>query len=325
MRMMGGRSYSWRLKAAASVAWLVALCALPPAFAGETVIVASSEAKPYAVAGTAAQERLERTGHKCSSLLLRDLTDARLREVMARKPEAFVAIGSEAAAALQQRLDRSVPLAYCMVADPESAGLTRGRPNQGVTTEVPLRAQLGLIAEALPKGGVIGMLYHGRTEKGQQFLKAVQGALPSGWRLEAVSVDDHAATPKAVDALLERKLDIIWTIPDASIYDAAVVRFMLLAALRRGVPVYGFSKPFVRAGALLGTGIEPQTQGEQSAELLLRQLKDSASDPAALQKTSAEAPRFEVIVNLVVADKLSLRVPDALTERASEVYREGKD
>jgi ABC-type uncharacterized transport system substrate-binding protein len=81
--------------------------------------------------------------------------------------------------------------------------------------------------------------------------------------------------------------------------------------------VWGFSLPFVRAGALIGVSVEARAQGTQAAEILGKLL----DDPAAL-KDRAQSPRdFQIALNLISAQQLSVELPDELCRRAAFVFR----
>jgi putative ABC transport system substrate-binding protein len=280
-------------------------------------IVTSSKARPYEQARDAARAQLQKTGFSCTFYRLDEMDDDRLQKLRGQAPSAFLAVGSDAAAFLHQRFQGSVPLCYCMVSDPDSVGLTKGRPAAGVTTEVPLKNQIELVRRALPRAKTLGLLYRESTEKGRALKAEVQAVLPAGWKLEAVAVEKHRSFSSAVDVLLKRKVDLVWTWPDAALYNAAGVRTLLLDALRHGVPVYGFSRPFVRAGALLGMGVEPEAQGEQAATVL----KSWLDKPQVPRKAEVHAPRANVILNLIVADRLSITLPDGVVREAAEVIR----
>jgi len=298
-------------------ALVVALAPLCPPRAGEVAIVTTSEARPYEQARDAARNYLREAGYSCTVYRLQELNDEGLRKLKGRAPAGLLAVGSEAAAFLHKHFDGPAPLGYCMVGDPVSAGLTTGKATAGVTTEVPLKTQFNLIRRALPRAGVLGLLYRASTEKGRALKAEALATLPDGWRLEAVAVDQHRSFSAAVDALLKRKVDLVWTWPDATLFNAAGVRSLLLSALRSGVPVYGFSRPFVRAGALLGMGVEPEMQGEQGAAVI----KDLLAHPEARRKTRIHAPRAGVIVNLIVADRLSVKLSEEVVGEAAEVIR----
>lgn len=295
----------------------VSLClglASAVAKAGEVVVVRSSDAAPYSAAGEALQADLEKNGLHVRSVLLKDFDIAAASKVT-DQTTAFVAVGSEAAVALQQRIPASHPLVYCMVADPASLGLASGRATYGIDVAVPLASQFALIAEALPKIRTLGALYRSDSKEGVRTMQAAKAALPNGWAIETVALNESGSAAKAIDALLDRKIDLVWTAPDASLYDQNVVRALLLAAVRRQVPVFGYSKAFVKAGALLGVGIDPSTQGHQAAKLLERVVGGKAGPAAVL------APQFEVAVNLVVADRIAVSVAETVVRRAQMVVK----
>jgi ABC-type uncharacterized transport system substrate-binding protein len=296
---------------------LAAVLSLVSVRAGEVVIVTSSKAQPYEQARDASRKRLTDAGMNCTVFRLDELSDQRVKELAARKPAACLAIGSDAASFLHERLDASTLLCFCMVADPEAAGLTKGKPAVGITTEVPLQVQFDLVRQALPKANVMGVLYSSATEKSQAQLAGARRALPVGWRLEAVCVEDHGSVSKAIEVLLQRKVDCVWTWPDATLYNVAGVRALLLSAVRSGTPVYGFSRAFVRSGALLGIGVEPEAQGQQAAELIQEEIQH----PPVQAQSVVHAPRGNIILNLIVAERLSLKLPENVVERAAEVIR----
>jgi putative ABC transport system substrate-binding protein len=180
---------------------------------------------------------------------------------------------------------------------------------------------LAIIAQALPGARAIGMLYRSDTAEGRLAKDRMLAALPAGWKLEAVAVNDLESKSRAIDELLSRKLDCVWTAPDPAIYDVATIRSLLLAALRRSVPVYGFSQALVRAGGLIGANIDPAGQGFQLARILNTDLDIRARSPAPPLPSIAQVPEHQVVVNLIVADKLGITVPEALVQRSAIVFR----
>ncbi len=231
----------------------------------------------------------------------------------------MVAIGSRAASFLDNHRPAGVPVVFCMVSDPVLAGLIAEPRLGGVVTEVPLGVQLALIAEALPQARTLGMLYRGDLERSRAQLEQLQALLPSSWRLEAVGIESAQSVAEAIDSLFTRPIDVVWTAPDSTIFTEATVRTLLLSALRKRVPVFGFSPSFVRAGALFGIGINPLTQGAQCATMLLGRL---AGERAACDQLIP--PDYEIEVNLVVARKLALDLPAALVGRAAQTYQAGR-
>jgi putative tryptophan/tyrosine transport system substrate-binding protein len=303
--------------------WLMVAAATSTARAARIVIVLSSEAEPYTQAEASFRNRIPAQGHSIVTTLLKNLADKGLDQSIGPDVDAIVAIGTPAAAWLQQNLPASKPLIYCMVANPASNGLTDGRTNDGVSTDVPLAAQFNLIRESLPQTHVLGMLCHTNTPAGQRQLAQVREVLPADWRLEAVSTEQHDSVAAAIDALIQKGPDVIWTAPDATIYDTASVRALLLAALRAKKPVFGFSPAFVRAGALLGVGVDPRAQGQQAADILLQRL-DRIKDAAAPDSRVRPPEQFQIAINLIVAENLGITLPDTLVRRATHQFRQDK-
>lgn len=280
------------------------------------LIVRSSDAGPYKEAEAALRERLGDRAIFCDANL-KEVADKSGSDLLAHAKN-VVAIGTPAARWLQRELPPQIRLVYCMVTGAEEAGLLSGREAWGVTTDVALQDQIKLMSEALPQARVLGMLYRPDSEESRRTLQAMTAALPPDWRIESAPVGATGTIAAAIDSLTSRNIDLIWTCPDARLYDSNAVRALLLSALRHKIPVWGFSPSFVRAGALLGVGVEPRAQGAQAADLLLNLL----TGPTADQKDKVESPReFQIAVNLIVAQQLDVTIPDAVTGRAAFVFR----
>jgi ABC-type uncharacterized transport system substrate-binding protein len=150
-------------------------------------------------------------------------------------------------------------------------------------------------------------------------LQNFKDALPPGWRLEAIAVNDYPNVAAAIDALMDKNVDVVWTSASFKLYDVAAVRELLVASLRNKVPVWGFSPAFVRAGALLGVGVDPESQAAQATDLIAL-LKDRKQTAA-----KSQPPReYQIAINLVVADQLNIQIPDALLGKAKYVFRAEK-
>jgi len=201
-----------------------------------------------------------------------------------------------------------------MVADPAGAGLVGDPRVFGVTTDVPPDDQLAIILGALPGARRIGMLYQSSSEASAATVAGARAAMSADRSLHAEDLAAHASIAEAINALLAAGVDVVWAIPDRQVYTPETIKALLLAALRKKVPVFGFSAQMVKAGALLGTGLDPKTQGVQAAELLTSRLLEGDTPDAA-----PVPPRYQVIVNALVADKIGVSLPDAFMGRADVV------
>ncbi len=282
----------------------------------DILIVRSSDAAPYTEADAALHDRLGSRAEPIRSVLAKQLADSGLAAGI-KPTDTIVAVGTPAARWLHARLPAENRLVYCMVNNPADAGLLQGHPTWGVTTDVAIDDQIHLIAEALPQARVVGMLYRSDTAAGKEAVKMLTAALPAGWSVEPVAVNEAPSIGAAIESLVAKNIDVVWTTADANLFDAASVRTLLLAGIRKKIPVWGYSTAFVRAGALIGVGVEPRAQGTQAAEILIKLL----DNPASL-KEPAQSPReFQIALNLIVAQQLSVEIPESLTRRAAFVFR----
>lgn len=264
----------------------------------EVTIVLSSPAEPYRVAAAACRERYDKA---VPTILVGDLTAPPTTPVV-------VAIGSPAAAWLNQRLAPGQVMVHCLVT-PEVHHRLVTRPGRlGLAAEVPTTVMLADVRRLLPRARRIGFLYRSRTTASERLRREVVAAT-TDLELVAVDLDRATSAAEAIDRLLDAGPDLVLAAPDAAVYDAGMVRAVLLAALRRRVPVYGYSWPMVRAGALAGSGIDPAGQGQAVADLVSRIL---AGDDAPMM--TREPARF---LNLTVAAKLGVAIDPVLVAGAT--------
>jgi ABC-type uncharacterized transport system substrate-binding protein len=294
---------------------LLVLSSANRASGASIAIVRTSDADPYQQAAAAVRDQLSRRGQDVKDLLLKDVEQRGVDQAIG-KVDGIVAVGTSAAHWLHKALPTTQKLLYCMVSNPREAGLLEGGPASGVTTDVSNSAQIQIIAQALPGARVLGVLYRSDSAEGRRMLAALQKDLPTGWRAESVAVNECPSFAEAISTLMGKSPDVVWTTADGKLYDSAAVRALLLASLRARIPVWGFSPAFVRAGALVGVGVDPHAQGEQAADLLQQCL----DDPAQIKRGPQPPREFQIAVNLIVAQQLGISLPDSLTNRAAHVY-----
>lgn len=273
----------------------------------EVVVVLSRQAPPYFRTDDGLRRALSRHAASITTLILE--ADGPRRDTLERA-DVVVGVGTEAAAWLHANAPERAEVVYCMVVDPENAGLTRGRPAHGVKADIPVDEQVAFLQSALPKVRRVGVLYRAEAKRGTDALDAFRKAAPRSWNIIEVDAGRSESISAAVTSLLAEKPDVIWTIPDAALFDMATVRTLLAESVRAGVPVFGFSIAFVRAGATLGVGIEPEPHGEQTGELVLRVWEERQRHARPLQTPMTVPPRYQKATNLGVADQLGLTIPE---------------
>lgn len=210
------------------------------------------------------------------------------------RPAAVMAVGTEAArwAVSQTQL----PVVFCMVLNAREnvlAGLSDAAAGRvaGVTLNIPLKAQFGMLREVLPKARRIGIIYDPKNfAAAAEEAKAAATAL--GLELVTREVSNESELSAAM-AWIGPRIDVLWAPMNTTVFNSRSVQFVLLQMLQRKVPVVGFSENTVKAGALLAPRVDYQAVGQQTAGLLQAMLKSGKPSPDAVQPPQ----QFDLIVN----------------------------
>jgi len=286
--------------------WAVAA---PCASAAEIAVVRSGDAEPYRLAAGVLRDRLGEAGHTVREHLAEDVESG---TASTSEADVMVAIGSRSSELLAEQRGPEPSLVYCMVT---RSHLVSGEQVHGVSAEPSPAAQLAPLRRALPDLERVGFLYSSSSDPSMARMRAWRTAAEQvddgELRVLAVDVDAHDSFAGAVAELLDRNPDVIVTAPDPQVYRAASVRALLLASLRRRVPVLGFSRAFVRAGALLGLDVDPRQQGLQATRLV-KDLLAEQTLPDLIE------PETTLLVNRTVARRLRIELPASLLARAEQ-------
>lgn len=176
----------------------------------------------------------------------------------------------------------------------------------------PIERHLRLIRALLPDKRHIGVLSY----KGLMGELAELRLRAHGHKLilhEKRIQDDSQIYAGLQEVLYES--EVLFALPDASIYNASTMRNILMTSYRSGDPMIGFSPGYVRAGALAAVYSTPDHIAEQAAKAIL-QYGETRILPA------AQHPQlYEVLVNEQVARSLGIDVktPAELHQAVSRV------
>lgn len=169
-----------------------------------------------------------------------------------------------------------------------------------VYLDQPAKRQLDLIAAALPGAKNIGLLYSALTPDITNLRKA---AAENRFVLRENKVESEDSMYRDLQSMLQ-KSDVLLAIPDAQIYNALTMRNILLSTYHSGIPVVGYSQPYVRAGALCAVFTTPRQFAAQAA-FVTRQFADTGRLPSAQY-----AAEFDVMVNQQVARSLGIQIKE---------------
>ena len=270
--------------------------------AAEMTIVMSSEAEPY-------QESARHLQKLCPKSNVVSVTDAVINADLAHK---HIAIGTQAAAALHEKLDGDRPLFYCMVHEPDKIGLSE-RHAIGVRTDVPMRAYLKTIKRVMPQAQRIGLLYWGRDDETpphlNQLLKDVR--VYANTEIKSVPVLRQRDVARAVKKLLLLDIDVILIVPDKQLLSSSMLRTVLRKSIDAGVPVCAYSSGCVKAGASFGVHITPKQQAQQLDELI-QWIEKHGKAPHWAEESGRHIyvfPNFQIAINQSVVKRIQLEIP----------------
>ncbi|MGE5849412.1 MAG: ABC transporter substrate binding protein, partial [Candidatus Methylomirabilota bacterium] len=178
--------------------------------AAETILaVTSHPAEPYQMAFARLKETLRRTGFagNLEELPLReDGTggDRLLRAIRARRPALLVTLGSQATAAVTDRI-KDVPVVFCMVLNPVASGFVPeleqpGGNVTGASLDVPVARQFEAIRSVVPAARKVGVLFN-PAETGHVVKEAEGAAREVGLTLVERAVRTPGEVPQALEAL----------------------------------------------------------------------------------------------------------------------------
>ena len=281
----------------------------------EVIIIKSSDIIPYQKAiegfkqsfpdGTYTEYSVEED--------FRDTGKSIVARAVKKGGDLIVAVGPQAAY-LMNTDSSSIPKVFTMVLDPEKF-LGNERLYPGVSLNIPLGFQLEQIQAGFPARKRVGVLY---TQEQNQ--KTIDAILPRARGLGLSVIGIPIVSPKEIPELLkslQSDMDILWIIPDRTIGSEKILKYLLKSVLIKNIPVVGFNEWFAENGAILSFDIDYEAIGRQTGELA-RQLLQPGNPPTA---NLQEPQQVRTIINLKVAQKLSVTVAEELMAQASEVIK----
>jgi putative tryptophan/tyrosine transport system substrate-binding protein len=246
---------------------------------------------------------------------------AQAAELVSLKPDAIVAGGSPAVAALQAET-RTIPILFMQVIDPVAAGFVTSlsRPGGNLTGITNFEFAMGskwleILKEISPQLARVAVLYNPKTARYAGMLSSVTAAAASSLAIELTDTpfQDAGVIERAIDAIAQKSNGGLLVLPDVSTLkhrDLIIAR----TAQRRLPAVYPF-RFFSVNGGLVSYGIDVTASYRQIAPYVDRILRGAQP-----QDLPVQAPtKFELIINLKTAKALSLEVPPTLLALADEV------
>ena len=302
----GGQPWAWLL--------LLLLACQPHAHAGGILVVASSGAELYSrfIEGFTSSLPGSKPGAGIPDTTVVYLDKHTLTDDDLAARKVVITVGSRAARDVAAR-QADIPVLHTII--PESVFLTLAAPPAACTMQSaifidqPFARQVALAQVLFPDAVDYGVLLGPTSSQRRAEIDALKKDID---RRLVVRIAARESDIAAVTNGLLQQVDLLIAVNDPLVLNRENAKWLLYSAYQRRLPVIGFSRAYVRAGAAGAVFSEPEQMARQAAEIVQRQI---ASPTACLP--AAGFPRyFSVAINQSVCSSLGgvLCNEDALGE-----------
>ncbi|OOZ50837.1 ABC transporter substrate-binding protein [Solemya velum gill symbiont] len=168
----------------------------------------------------------------------------------------------------------------------------------GLFVDQPLQRQFALTRQLLPEKNRIGVLLGKENRSKKAGLE--KEARKQGFTITVKIVDSSSAVGPALKSLVG-EIDVLLAVPDHLVYNSKTIVNLLLSSYRHKIPVIGYSKALVNAGATAAIYTEVEQLADVAAGNVLNYYRTHKLG------SSHYAEKFTVKVNRDVARSLGLR------------------
>ena len=215
------------------------------------------------------------------------------------------------------------PQVFATVTDPEAAGLT-GEGNEnicGVSDMVPVKAHLEII-EKLTNAKSIGMIYTSSEANGISLMENFKAACEEkGIKLVTVAVSNSAEVKVAAESIIDR-IDAMYIATDNTVISA--ISAVSDVCINHKVPLFSAdTTSSFDTDILFAGGFDYYKSGLLVGKLIEEVLK--GTKPVDIGTQYLDANSLEVYVNLDIAEKLGITIPQEMIDEATYVIKDGKN
>lgn len=178
----------------------------------------------------------------------------------------------------------------------------------------PYQRQLRLARLVRPDAHTLSVAFSRASAKDLPLLE--EALVSTGFSLEHKTLDASSNPIKQLQPLLESS-DLFLTLPDKAVFNRTTAKWILYISFRLRVPLIGFSRKYVEAGAIAGVYSTPEQIGRQTGETMRFMDAGYSILPA-----PAYPRYFSVATNPSAAKKL--RIPIASQSFLEDKLREAE-
>lgn len=164
----------------------------------------------------------------------------------------------------------------------------------------PIERQFHLITAIMGQHKKAGVLLGPYTSDMDKILN--DAARKTKHRIETEHIKDPALISASIKSL-NTVVDVLLTLPDPVIYNKSTIRGILLSSYRKKLPIIGFSKAYVKAGAIAAVYSEPEQISQQLADI-----SDQFLMKGSFQKSIYYPVDFSIALNKKLAKSLGINM-----------------
>lgn len=233
------------------------------------------------------------------------------------KKDLVVGIATPTAQALANTFE-DIPVVFATVTDPESAGLFGLENVAGTSDMVPVEEHLKIIEE-VTGAERIGMIYTSGEANGITLMEAMKEACEkNGVELITASVSNSSEVKMAAESIIDR-VDAMYEATDNTVISA--IAAVSEVCMDNSVPLFSADvTSSFDTDVLIAGGFDYYASGKLTGEVIRRMLNgEEAKDIGTLYLED-----LEILINLDVATRLGIQIPDDIIQRARYVIENGE-
>ena len=233
------------------------------------------------------------------------------------KKDLVVGIATPTAQALANTFE-DIPVVFATVTDPESAGLSGLENVAGTSDMVPVEEHLKIIEE-VTGAERIGMIYTSGEANGIILMEAMKEACEkNGVELITASVSNSSEVKMAAESIIDR-VDAMYEATDNTVISA--IAAVSEVCMDNSVPLFSADvTSSFDTDVLIAGGFDYYASGKLTGEVIRRMLNgEEAKDIGTLYLED-----LEILINLDVATRLGIQIPDDIIQRARYVIENGE-
>ena len=301
---------------------LCSLLAISPAIthADKTyniVLVTSSNSRPYISSANAVKNSIR----KSESVILstKTLTIEELyskKSTLPKTTDLFVPIGRRA---LKETLKYSAetPVLASLVSEYDFEKLIGSQQNLNnanigvIYIDQPLDRHLSFSRLAFPNSNNFGFII---SSDNKNTIDKLTSLNDKNHYIEILNYGDNVIS--TLSHMLNNS-DALIALPDPIVFNLRTTRSILLSTYRKRIPVIGFSKSYVKAGALAAIYSTPELIGKQTGEIITDLVLNTSPNNKLLPLPRQYSKYFSISVNNRVSRSLGLPAldPDSLRKK----------